>query len=109
MSIDTVFKPSAPTALVTNSGAVQVLPAGQSVAGIASFRVRNLAAVVQYFGWGPVAANVNATAPATPGPGNGTNVIGMLPTSVESFEFPPGTFFLASSATGFEFTPGQGS
>jgi hypothetical protein len=106
MSIDTVFKPQGPNTLVVAAG-IQI-PNGGS--GVTSFRVRNLAAVAQYFGWGQNAAAAVTAASTPPSAGNPVvNQAGMLPTSVETFEIPGNMFFAASSATGFEFIAGQGS
>lgn len=102
MSVDTVFKPLGPTVLVTNT-AVQIVQTGTGP-GYSSIRVRNLSASAQYFTWGNSA--VTSITPAAGVPA--ANTIGMLPTSVETFEIPPTQFFIASSATGFEVTPGQG-
>lgn len=105
MSIDTTFRPITPLTFVTNT-AVQVVPPGGYFGSVVSFRVRNLSASVQYFSWG---ATSSVTAGAAPTAGNPTpNTIGMLPNSVETFEMPASAFFIASSATGFEFTGGTG-
>jgi hypothetical protein len=108
MSIDTVFKPQWPNSFVGTAG-VQ-LSAMANGTGITSFRVRNLAAVVQYFGWGSTAAQAVANATATPAAGLPVqNNIGMLPSTVETFEIPGNMFFAAATTTGFEFCGGQGS
>lgn len=106
MSIDTTFKPQGPTALVVAT-AIQV-PNGGS--GITSFRVRNLATVAQYFSWGKTAAQATLLAGIAPIANTPSfNTIGMLPSSVETFEIPGDSFFIAGTVTGFEFTAGQGS
>jgi hypothetical protein len=109
MSIDTVFKPTLPTVFV-GAAAVQVCPAGNQ-GTVYSFRVRNLnTSAAQYFAWGTTAALATAALAATP-PTAGLpspNAIGMLQNSVETFEIPVASYFIAT-ATGFEFTPGQGS
>lgn len=102
MSIDTCFKPLGPTTLVVNA-ALQVIPPGTNAA-TATYRIRNLSGSVQYLAWG--SANVTVTAPSAGVPQYGT--VGMLGNSVETFEIPPGVYFIASTATGFEVTPGQG-
>jgi hypothetical protein len=106
VSIDTVYKPTGPTVLVTNV-ATQV--ATQNAGGVYMFRVRNLAAVAQYFSWGRTAAAATALGGAAPTAAGTPNTIGMIASSVETFEIPCDSFFIASSATGFEFSPGQGS
>lgn len=104
MSVDTVFKPIGPLTFVGNA-AVQVVP-DKLGGGVISFRVRNLATAAQYFTWGASSSVTSAGAPSsgTPSP----NTIGMLPNTMETFEIPAGSFFIASSATGFEFLAGQG-
>jgi hypothetical protein len=74
-----------------------------------TFRVVNLAATTQRLGWGTPAANTSSTGPAGAGIANQVYSIVMQPNSVETFEFPVTAFFVASSATGFEMTPGQGA
>jgi hypothetical protein len=106
MSIDTVFKPTGPTVLVANT-ATQV--ANQNSGGVYSFRVINLATTVQRFSWGQTAAAATALAGGAPVAAGTPNTITMLGSSVETFEIPIAAFFIASSATGFEFTPGQGA
>jgi hypothetical protein len=106
MSVDTVFKPISPTVLVVATAIQPTGPTGAGGGGGYSYRVRNLSANVQYFAWGPTSA-VTVTAPAAGVPS--PNTIGMLGTSVETFEIPQGSYVIASSATGFEFTFGQGS
>jgi hypothetical protein len=104
VSIDTTFKPSGPLTFV---GAVAVQVVTKDGSGHVSYRVRNIATAAQYFTWGQTAA---VTAAAAPTAGVvAPNTIGMLGNSVETFEIPAGVFFIANSATGFEFTSGQGS
>jgi hypothetical protein len=104
--MDHPFAPGGPTYLVTNV-AVQILPgAGQS------FKVVNLAAALQYLAWGLTNA-VTVTAPiaGTPQPntigipsagaGLGADRIITIPTQ--------GLWFIASSATGFLVTQGDGT
>lgn len=105
MAVDTVFKPIGPLTFV---GAVATQVVGKDGSGHCSYRVRNLnTAAAQYFTWGQANTVTAAAAPiaGTPAP----NTIGMLPNSVETFEIPAGVFFIAATATGFEFTSGQGS
>lgn len=106
MSVDTVFKPLGPTSLVVAT-AVQLPSPLQSGSGAYMFRVRNLSTSAQYFTYGQNAAITSLTpAAGAPAP----NTIGMIPTSVETFELSGNDLFvIASSATGFEFTPGIGS
>jgi hypothetical protein len=106
MSIDTVFKPTSPTVLVTNT-AIQVMT--QNAGGVYMFRVINLSTSIQRFSWGRTAAAATALGGATPTAAGAPNTITMLGGTVETFEIPCDSFFIASSATGFEFTPGQGS
>lgn len=109
MSIDTVFQPKGPTVLVTNS-AIQVVSAGiVNLTGMMSFRVVNLAATAQRLGWSSTATNASASGPAGAGVANEVYSINMLGNSVETFEFPVTAFFIASTSTGFEMTPGQGA
>ena len=72
--------------------------------GISSYRVRNLSSSAQYFTTGAT-ASVTSLTPAAGAPA--ANTIGMLPASVETFSnlLP---YMIASSATGFEVTPGDG-
>jgi hypothetical protein len=106
MSIDTVFKPTGPTALVVNT-ASQV--ANQNAGGVYMFRVINLSTSIQRFSWGRTAAAATALAGAAPAVTGTPNTITMLGGTVETFEIPCDSFFIASTVTGFEFTPGQGS
>jgi len=103
MSVDTVFKPLGPTVLVTNV-AVQVTTANPDTD--LTYRVRNLAAAAQYFTWGAASTVTSIGAPTAGVPS--ANTVGMLPNSVETFEIPSNQYFIASSATGFEMTPGKG-
>jgi hypothetical protein len=86
--------------------AVQANPQGAQPGAGYSYRVRNLAATAQYFTWGSN-SGVASLAPAAGVPV--PNTIGMLGASVEAFELPVNAWFIASSATGFEFTFGQGA
>lgn len=108
---DPAFSPSGPSVLVDNTARQVFTRDGtQSV----TYRVRNMAAAAQYFTWstpnitaGPTTAPTGLSA-AAPVAGTPANVIGMLAGSVELFRFPPNAWFLAGTATGFEFTPGEG-
>jgi hypothetical protein len=106
MSIDTVFKPTGPTVLIAAT-ATQV--ASQNAGGVYMFRVVNLATALQRFSWGRTAAAATALSGAAPTAAGTPNTISMLGGTVETFEIPCDSFFIASSATGFEFSPGQGS
>ncbi len=106
MSVDTVFKPTGPTVLVTNT-AIQVIT--QNAGGVYMFRVLNLATAIQRFSWGRTAAAATALNGAAPTATGTPNTITMLGGTVETFEIPCDSFFIAGSATGFEFSPGQGS
>jgi hypothetical protein len=106
VSIDTTFKPTGPTVLIAAT-ATQV--ATQNAGGVYSFRVVNLATAIQRFSWGRTAAAATALGGAAPTAAGTPNTITMLGGTVETFEIPVDSFFIASSATGFEFTPGQGS
>jgi len=107
LSVDTVFQPKLPTILVVAAG-VQVVPQGTGQGTTMSFRVFNLSATAQRFGYGNTAARALANAVA-PTAAPGVQSITMLPNSVETFEFSTSTFFAADNATGFEFSPGQGT
>jgi hypothetical protein len=110
MSVDTVFQPKGPTVLVTNASAIQAVGSGFThLTGMVTFRVVNLAAATQRLGWGPTAANTASTGPAGAGVTNAVNSVVLESNGVEWFEFPATAFFIASSATGFEMTPGQGA
>jgi hypothetical protein len=104
LSVDTVFQPLGPTVLVAATAAVQVAASG-TASGFSSIRVRNLSTSVQYFSWGPSGVTSLTPSAGTPAP----STLGMLPTSVETFQIPAAFYFIASSATGFEMTPGQGA
>ena len=70
-----------------------------------AMRIRNLSGSVQYFAWG----NSSVSAPVAPTQGSpSANTVGMVGGSVEVFMLPPGAWLIASSATGFEVTAGEG-
>lgn len=100
--MDHPFVAGGPTFFVTNA-AVQIPP------GVgASFRVVNLAAVgtPQYLAWGPTNA-VTVTAPTAGNPQ--PNTLGMLGGTERVITIPnQGQFFIASAATGFLITQGDG-
>jgi hypothetical protein len=73
------------------------------------FRVINLSTSTQRFSWGRTAAAATALGGAAPVAAGTPNTITMLGGTVETFEIPCDSWFIAGSATGFEFTPGQGS
>lgn len=101
MAASYAFAPSGATIFV-GATAVQIGPAP---AGTNSWRVRNLSASAQYFTHG---RDATVTSVGAPGGSPSANTIGMLPSSVEVFTgFLP--FMIASSATGFEVTPGDGA
>jgi hypothetical protein len=104
MSIDTTFKPLGPTTLLGLS-AVQLTASGNSSAAPISIRVRNLLTVAAYFSWAGN-SGVSCVIPTAGNPSQGT--IGMLPTSVETFEVPYNSWFIANTAAAFEMTPGMG-
>lgn len=106
MSIDTTFRPITPLTFV-GASAVQVVATGSPSPAVVSFRVRNLSSSPQYFTWGTTSS---VTAGSAPTSGNPTsNTIGMIGSSVETFEIPGQSWFIASSATGFEISGGQGT
>jgi len=107
MSIDTTFKPISPLTFIGTTPR-QVVTAGQNQSGAISFRVKSLAAsgTDQYFTWGQSNAVTAGAAPTDNVPT--VNTIGMLGASVETFELPAGSWFVASSATGFQFVAGTG-
>lgn len=95
------FAPNGPTVLV-NGSATQIAPG--STMSVQGYRVRNLSSSVQYFTHG----QTGVTSAGAPSAGSPTvNTIGMIGNSVEVFSglLP---FAIASTATGFEFTPGDG-
>lgn len=98
MSSSFAFTPIGPTVLVAAS-AVSIGPTSSNC-----YRVRNLSASVQYFTHGAT----GAVASITPSAGSpAANTVGMLPQSVEVFgNLLP--FMIASSASGFEVTAGDG-
>jgi hypothetical protein len=104
MSVDTVFKPLGPSVLVGTT-AVQIVTSANP-AGVSTFRVRNTQAVVAYFAYG--SASVAAPVAPTAG-GPAYNTIGMLPGSIETFELPAASYFIAAAVGGFEMVPGQGA
>lgn len=101
MASNFAFAPSGPTVFV-GATATQI---GQNVRVSNSFRVRNLAATAQYFTTGPTSSVTSVSAPTAGVPAPAT--IGMLPSSTETFTG-LGDWMIASSATGFEVTPGDG-
>lgn len=103
MMVDTVFTPSEQTYLVVS--AALLIPSKGSGSQGQTYRVVNLSSSYQYLSWG------NSALAAAAGPSAGspaTNTIGLLGSSVETFCCPPNVYFYASSATGFEVTPGSG-
>lgn len=105
MSIDTTFRPISPLTFV-GATAVQIIAQGANTGAAGTFRVRNISSSVQYFTWGSTSAVTSAGAPTAGVPSS--NTVGLLPNSVESFEIPVYSWFIASSSTGFEFTAGIG-
>lgn len=101
MAVNGAFAPQGLTTVVINS-AVQIAPTSAMTNPV--YRVRNLAATVQYFTHG----STNAVTSLTPVAGTPSlNTIGMLGGSVEVFaNLLP--FMIASTATGFEVTAGDG-
>lgn len=109
---DAAFAPNGSTVLVDTTPR-QVI-SGSSLQNSTTYRVRNLGAAQAYFTWitpslaGGTGApsGLSATAPAagTPAP----NVIGMLPSSVETFTLPVNAWFQAGVGFTFEVTPGTG-
>jgi hypothetical protein len=81
----------------------------QNSGGVYMFRVVNLSTSIQRFSWARTAAAATALAGAAPVAAGTPTTITMLGGTVETFEIPCDSWFIASSATGFEFTPGQGS
>lgn len=81
----------------------------QNSGGVYMFRVINLSTSIQRFSWARTAAAATALAGAAPVAAGTPGTITMLGGTVETFEIPCDSWFIASSATGFEFTPGQGS
>src|SRR5690242_12792085 len=102
MTNNTTFKPLAPT-FVVSTAAVQSTGADLAL-GVISFRVRCIAAAAAYLTWG--GSGVASVTPAAGTPA--VNTIGVAPGAVVYLEIPAGSFFVASAATAFEVTPGQG-
>jgi hypothetical protein len=98
--MDKPFSPSGPTMLVDNT-ARQI---GASP-GPGNYRVVNLSASVQYFTHGPTSSVTSVGAPTGGSPS--ANTIGMAGNGVEVLSnlLP---WMIASSATGFLVTPGDG-
>jgi len=96
--MDKPFSITAPTVVV---GAAAVLLAANFPAS--TYRVRNLSTATQYFTTGQ--STVVSLTPIAGTPA--VNTIGMLGSSVETFAglLP---YMIASTATGFEVTPGDG-
>lgn len=102
MAVNGAFSPSGPTLLV-GSTPLEIAPANAGTN--LGYRVRNLSASVQYFTHGANGSITSAGAPSANTPS--ANTIGMLPNSVETFaNLLP--WMVASTATGFEVTPGEG-
>ena len=100
--MDHPFSQGGPSCLVVNAAQQVNSGAGQS------YRIVNLSAVgtPQYLAWG-LSNSVTVTAPTstTPQP----NTLGMLGGTERTITIPGGPwFFIASSATGFLITPGDG-
>jgi hypothetical protein len=94
------FAPSGPVTLV-GASAVQVGSQSSNC-----YRVANLSSSYQYFTHGQSSGVSSVGAPSAGVPSQST--IGMLPLSVEIFNY-LGPWMIASSATGFEVTPGSGT
>jgi hypothetical protein len=98
--MDKPFSPSGPTTLVDNT-ARQI----GANPGPGNYRVVNLSASVQYFTHGPTSSVTSVGAPTGGSPS--ANTIGMAGNGVEVLSnlLP---WMIASSATGFLVTPGDG-
>lgn len=101
MASNFAFTPTGPTILV--DGTARQIAQNQPVSN--SYRVSNLSASVQYFTHGATSSVTSVGAPTAGSPSAKT--IGMQPGTVEVFTN-LGPWAIASSATGFEFTPGDG-
>lgn len=98
--MDKPYCATGPTIFV---GATPVQIAGLNHPG-ATFRVYNLSTTKQSLTWGPT----SSVASLTPGVGvNALNTLSFLPTSVETIGH-LGLWAVASSASGFEITQGDG-
>jgi hypothetical protein len=102
MGTGSTFAPSGQTVLVDNTA--RQIASGNNMSS-QGYRVRNLSSSVQYFTHGTSNTITSAGAPSAGSPVS--NTIGMLGSSVETFAG-LGPFMIASSATGFEVTPGDG-
>jgi hypothetical protein len=97
--MDKPFSIGGPTVLV-GAAATQLTPQQ----GTSTYRVLNLSTSIQRFTVGSTSSMASLTpAAGVPAP----NTITMLGSSVETFSNLPG-WMIASSATGFEVTPGDG-
>lgn len=94
------FQPTGPTILVAAT-AVNILQYSTTN----SYRIRNLAASAQYFTYGQL-SSVTSLQPAAGVPAN--NTLSMNANEVKTFTLSGAVFMIASSATGFEVTPGDG-
>jgi hypothetical protein len=104
MALNSTFSPQGPTYLLVGT-AIQILSNGQNA--VQSYRIRNLSSSSQYFTWGAASSVTSVGAPSAGVPS--ANTIGMIGNSVETISgLPVGVWMIASSATGFEVTPGEG-
>lgn len=94
------FVPQGKTYLVA-AAAVQIVAA----VPCQTYRIRNLAAAVQYLTWGTTAGVTSVGAPGAGTPS--ANTLGFAAGATETVEL-GGNWMIASSATGFEVTPGEG-
>jgi hypothetical protein len=101
MSVINAFQPQGSTFLVGTS-AVQIT----SSTGACCYRVRNLAAAAQYFTWGNSSSVTSNGAPSAGNPS--ANTVGLAANGIEIYQLPGNVWMIASSATGFEVTPGEG-
>lgn len=111
MSIETTFKPLAPTTLVGLTAIQASAQPGQlQQAGVTSFRIRNITATAAVFGWGVSSASAVATAPTAAAPQNSITVAGGAAIGGPAIylELPVYTWFISSVAATFEVTPGMG-
>lgn len=101
MASPNAFCPQGPTTLVDNTARL----IGNSFGPSNCYRVLNLSASVQYFTHGLTSSVTSVGAPSAGVPS--ANTIGMEPNTVEVFtNLLP--YMIASSATGFLVTPGDG-
>jgi hypothetical protein len=103
--MDKPFQPTGPTILVDNTARLIGINVNANGGAGNNYRIRNLSANAQYFTHGVASTVTSVGAPAAGTPS--ANTIGMAGSGVEVFSGLL-AWMIASSATGFEVTPGDG-